>query len=159
MLRRGSDSLLVISEYGLDAKRYNEKFESITWSECTLRRWLNGEFLQQAFTAQEQSLIKVSSLSDKTGPSADDRMFLLSIDEAESLFPDNSDRAAKPTAYAIKKGACINKNNGNVWWRLRSRGYRDSNAAYVLIDGGIHSYGGRVDDASVSVCPVFRIAI
>ena len=32
----------------------------INWADCTLRRWLNGEFFNKAFNEQEQSLIKTS---------------------------------------------------------------------------------------------------
>ncbi len=60
VLQRNSDSLLVIAEQGLDAKPYNEEFCDITWADCTLRRWLNGEFFNKAFNEQEQSLIKTS---------------------------------------------------------------------------------------------------
>ncbi|MBQ7501293.1 leucine-rich repeat domain-containing protein [bacterium] len=159
VLRRDSDALLVISEYGLDAKPYNEKFETITWSACTLRRWLNGEFLQKAFSAQEQSLIKVSSLPNNAGPSTDDCVFLLSINEAESLFANDSDRIIKSTAYAIKRGTqtYCGVYAGNTWWWLRSRGSYDSNAADVSADGYIDDDG--VNNASAAVRPAFRIAI
>ena len=160
VLRRGRDSLLVISEYGLDAKPYNTVRKSITWSECTLRRWLNGEFLQKAFNAQEQSLIKVSSLSNNAGPSTEDRLFLLSIDEVKSLFAGDNDRTAKPTAYAIINDAWVSDNvayTGNAWWWLRSRSCNDNYAADVDADGYIHDC--LVDNASAAVRPAFRIAI
>ncbi|MBQ7529976.1 serine/threonine protein kinase, partial [bacterium] len=58
VLRRDSDGLLVIAEMGLDAKPYNEEEVGvITWSDCTLRRWLNSEFYEKAFNQQEQFLI------------------------------------------------------------------------------------------------------
>ena len=60
VLQRNSNGLLVIAEQGLDAKPYNEEFCDITWADCTLRRWLNGEFFNKAFNEQEQSLIKTS---------------------------------------------------------------------------------------------------
>ena len=67
VLKRDSDSLLVISEKCLDAKPYNEDLCSIIWADCTLRRWLNGEFLEQAFSEQEQSLINTSRLTNNAG--------------------------------------------------------------------------------------------
>ncbi|MBQ7502032.1 hypothetical protein IJT93_04870 [bacterium] len=158
VLRRDSGALLVISEYGLDAKPYNEEFESITWSKCTLRRWLNDEFLQKAFNPQEQSLIKVSSLSNNAGLSADDRVFLLSIDEVKRLFVDEKDRIAKVTAYAAKCGAYTYNEDGITWWWLRSRNYDGNYAAFVNLAGVIGSRG-LVDRASGSVRPALRIAI
>ncbi|MBQ7502315.1 hypothetical protein IJT93_06320 [bacterium] len=149
VLRSGSDALLVISEYGLDAGPYNEKRVSITWSACTLRRWLNGEFFRKAFSPQEQSLIKVSRLSNKAGRLTEDRVFLLSADESERLFAGNNDRAAEPTVYAVKNGAYAR--GGYAWQWLRSRGRSGGCAAYVGADSGVHSFDGR-DVVLVSGC-------
>ena len=102
VLKRDSDSLLIISEKCLDVKLYNEKCVDITWAECTLRAWLNGEFFIRAFNEQEQSLIKTSNLANNAGPSTEDRVFLLSVDEVKCLFADNDDRGCKTTAYAVK---------------------------------------------------------
>ena len=156
VLRRDKDALLVISELGLDAKPYNKDYCSITWSDCTLRGWLNGEFLQKAFSDAEQSLIRTSRLANNAGPETDDRMYLLSIDEAKGLFANDDDRMIKSTAYAIKNGAGTN-NAGDAWWWLRSRYGRDSFAADVNADGGFSS--DIVNDASAAVRPAFRIAI
>lgn len=158
VLRRDSDAMMVISEYGLDAKPYNEELESITWSKCTLRRWLNDEFLQKAFNPQEQSLIKVSSPSNNAGLSTDDRVFLLSIGEVKRLFADEKDRIAKVTAYAAKCGAYTYNEDGITWWWLRSRGCDVSDAAFVNLVGFI-GCRGLVDRTSGSVRPAFRIAI
>jgi len=158
VLRRDSDALLVISEYGLDAKPYNEELEGITWSKCTLRRWLNDEFLQKAFNPQEQSLIKVSSPTNNAGLSTDDRVFLLSIGEVKRLFVDEKDRIAKVTAYAAKCGAYTYNEDGITWWWLRSRGFDVSDAAFVNLVGFI-GFRGLVDRASGSVRPALRIAI
>lgn len=49
----GNDVLLV-SRYGLDYKQYHNGFDGITWEDCDLRKWLNGEFLRNAFTVAEQ---------------------------------------------------------------------------------------------------------
>ena len=38
VLEVSGGSALVVSEYALDARAYNEDYESVTWAECTLRR-------------------------------------------------------------------------------------------------------------------------
>jgi len=48
---------LLLSKYGLDAICYNTEKTNVTWETCTLRSWLNSEFLKKAFTMQEQSAI------------------------------------------------------------------------------------------------------
>lgn len=101
-------------------------------------------------------MIKVSSLSNNAGPSTDDRVFLLSIDEAESLFAGDNDRIMKPTAYAIESGAYTF--GGNAWW-LRSRGNDANGPASVCDVGDIYYDGSYVSNGFGSVRPAFRIAI
>ena len=155
VLRHDSDSLLVIADMGLDCKRYHELECSITWSNCTLRRWLNDEFYRRAFNGQEQSLVKKTTLANNAGPMTEDNIFLLSFDDAKNLFSNNNDRICKPTEYAIKNGVSTYK--GNVYWWLRSRRHHNSLVAFVLTDGSIRSC--NVDYEEGFVRPAFQIAI
>ena len=153
VLKRNSDSLLVISEKALDAKPYNEEYVKVTWADCTLRRWLNKEFMNKAFSERERSLIKTVNISNNAGPSTKDRVFLLSVDEAQSLFTSYDDRKCESTDYAVKNGAYTYI--GSAWWWLRSRGSNSYDAASVY-DGFIN-YGVFRDGGSVR--PAFRLAI
>jgi ankyrin repeat protein len=42
---------LILTEDIIEKRRYNEKDEFVTWKTCTLRKYLNGEFLQK-FTSE-----------------------------------------------------------------------------------------------------------
>lgn len=58
--RKGSKALL-ISRYGLDYKQYNDKVigKNIGWANSTIRKWLNGDFMNKAFSNKEkQSIVK-----------------------------------------------------------------------------------------------------
>ena len=48
---------LLISRYALDAIPYHKEDIDITWEKCFLHTWLNDDFLQTAFTAEEQEII------------------------------------------------------------------------------------------------------
>ena len=39
---------LIISKYGLDCQPYNASQAEVTWENCTLRKWLNDNFLSKA---------------------------------------------------------------------------------------------------------------
>ena len=92
---------LLISRYALDAKEYNEDYEDVTWETCTLRRWLNQDFLKTAFTLEEEKRILTveSSLPDNT----EDQVFLLSLFEAVEYFKDDDERICIQTEYALAK--------------------------------------------------------
>ena len=97
VLARDGDRVLVISRYILDCVRYDEEYRRVTWETCTLRAWLNGEFLDSAFDADEQLLIPTTHVTADPNPDfavdpgedTEDKLFLLSIPEAEAYFhPD-----------------------------------------------------------------------
>lgn len=156
---------LVISKYGLDAKPYNGRDEKTTWEQCSLRKWLNGVFLDTAFTDEAQERIIESDVSaDKnpkysTDPGNDtkDKVFLLSIDETNKYFASDDARICQPTAYAVENGVYENDKNGACWWWLRSPGYYQSYAAVVIADGVVYSDGDCVDRGNVAVRPALWI--
>ncbi len=160
MLQREADHLLVIAEQGLDCQYYHDEWCDITWSDCTLRRWLNVEFYNKAFNEQERKCVLKTSVVNNAGPNTEDYVFLLSVGEAKRLFANDRTRCAELTEYAVEKGAWLDDGSGYCWWWLRSCGYDDNLAAYVLADGGVNDYGHHVtDDGYIAVRPAFKIAL
>lgn len=156
------DKALVISRYALDYQRYNESYTSVTWETCTLRTWLNDTFLNTAFTAEEQRRIPIVTVSADENPrftsdpgnSTKDRVFLLSITEAEKYFPSKTDRQCEHTAAAAVR---VNiASNGNCNWWLRSPG--SSNRGVAIVDrDGLFSYHGGSDVSTLGVRPALWI--
>lgn len=126
--------------------------KDITWETCSLRTWLNVVFLNKAFDAAEQARIPTVTLTaDKNqsydtdrGKDTQDRIFLLSITEENRYFASDAERQCKPTAYAKEEGCCVDKDNGNCWWWLRSPSLDSSRAAGVSSDGSVHRGGNYV---------------
>ena len=158
MLDVQGNSALLLSRYGLDTKCYSTLWGSVTWETCTLRSWLNGQFLKKAFTAQEQMGILMANVDNSSsqgcgidgwsmsgGNNTQDKIFLLSAAEAKEYLGvtfgvyNNMKPRTPPTAYAKKAGAlCSEKADGSVagfWW-LRSPGSSMSNVCYVGSAGG-----------------------
>ena len=174
---------LVISRYGLDAKPYNTEWADVTWETCTLRAWLNNDFLNAAFTADEQAAILTTAVdnsdsqgysgwSTNGGNNTQDKIFLLSYAEANQYLgvehwsvddsKNNTRSRVAPTAYAIAQGAWTYSDYYQTadgaaagWWWLRSPGVDQINAAYVKYDGALYSY--YVNYESASVRPAFWI--
>ncbi len=148
VLDRKDGKALVISKYALDCQQYNTSYTSVTWETCTLRNWLNDDFINTAFSDAEQSCIPTVTVSADRNPEYDtnpgsatkDKVFLLSITEVNKYFGSDSARECEATAYAEAQGA----DNGNCWWWLRSPG-RDRNlAAGVNRGGDVGEYGSFV---------------
>lgn len=144
-----------------------------------MRSWLNGygaemnedgkdysknNFLNNAFTAGEQSAIKItnvvnnanSNYGTKGGNDTSEKVYLLSIDEVtnpEYGFNSSSSYYAKSrrgvnTTFAKEQGArpstSVESARYGRWW-LRSPGSSSCDASGVFSDGCVHLYGDNVD--------------
>lgn len=158
---RSNGSALIIAKHAIDNVKYNDSGKSCTWETCSLRKWLNGEFLIKAFTSEERRQILTTTVQSPDNPDfgtkggipTKDSIFCLSIDEAKRLFSNDEDRVATSTKYARIRGAF----NGTCWWWLRSPGSDVNRAAYIDYDGSVNTRGCGVDYVRVSVRPALHV--
>lgn len=151
--------------YVLVCQRYNTDYTGVTWETCSLCIWLNGTFLNSAFTPAERAFIPTVTVSADANPNystnpgndAGDQVFLLSITEADNYFVNNTARQCIPTAYAITEGCYVNSNNGLCWWWLRSPGINPKRTVRVLNGGSVGSVGSLVTYVHGAVRPALWI--
>ena len=172
VLAKEKNRILVISDKALDFQTYNSSITSVTWETCTLRKWLNTDFVNDAFSDGEKAMIPTVTVSADNNPQYDtdpgnatkDKVFLLSIVEAEKYFTSDEARECVPTEYAISNGACTSDSytkggKATCWWWLRSPGYDQYDAAGVHVDGDVHELGLCVSGGGDAVRPAMWISI
>ena len=166
VLAKDGTKILVVSKYALDCKQYNTSLTEVTWETCTLRKWLNSDFINVAFTADEKAMIPTVTVpADKNpnyranpGNATQDQVFLLSITEANKYFSSDSARRCEPTDYAVANGTYVSSSSGGkCWWWLRSPSNAQNSAADVVNDGGGLGYGNRVNCSFDAVRPALWI--
>ena len=155
-----SDRALVISKYALDYKAYNDTVTEITWENCSLRKWLNGDFYNNVFSAAEKNQILPVTNENPDNPQygtdggnrTQDRIFVLSSDEAQRYFKSDKERICYVTNYAAANYESAmssvtsnfshksEHNNAAYWW-LRTPGENSRVTAYIPLDGSIYLYG------------------
>ena len=89
VLDQKDNQLLLISALGIDSRKYHNDSMYVTWRMSNIRNWLNTEFVETAFSADEseriitEQVIARSSLIKGTdqGDNTEDKVFLLSYDE------------------------------------------------------------------------------
>lgn len=158
---------LVVSKYALDCKQYNTSNTDVTWETCTLRKWLNNDFINAAFSSYEKAMIPTVTVSaDKNpdysanpGNATQDQVFLLSITEANKYFNSTGARQCEPTDYAVANGAWESDSGNFCWWWLRSPGVTQDSAAYVYSGGDVIESGNAVDIGTSAVRPAMWISI
>ena len=166
VLKNDGSKALLISKYALDCQQYNTSDRNVTWETCTLRKWLNGSFINSAFSVDEQKQILSTTVtpdySTDPGNNTKDRVFLLSIAEAEKYFGSDSTRQCQGTVYCYAQGA-YKARNGNCWWWLRSLSsphsfnFDNRYAFYVFSHGKVSREGSSADYDRIAVRPALWI--
>ncbi|MDE6634984.1 MAG: hypothetical protein K2K09_00055, partial [Lachnospiraceae bacterium] len=172
VLSVNGDDAFLLADKVLDVKPYNEKMEDVTWETCSLRKWLNNNFYNEAFNDEEKKAVIETMVFNQSnndvegGKDTKDKVYLLSIAEAEhadygfdTKFGSNSEtREAKGTDYAKVNNVSGNKNgNGFGYWWLRSPGGYSNNASRVGDEGGGSSFGDVVSFSMNGVRPALHI--
>lgn len=160
VLEKEGTRFFVVSRYALDVKPYHSTEEPITWADCSLRQWLNNDFLNSAFNSTEQDKILWTQVKNndnmeyKTngGRDTEDRVFLLSLDEVNRYFSEEKERQCIVTTYANEDHV---SGEGCFWW-LRTSGFKpvgvyedfcDSDCAVnIFPHGKIDEMGCPVED-------------
>ncbi|HET9495865.1 MAG TPA: DUF6273 domain-containing protein [Chloroflexia bacterium] len=184
VLQNSGGELFILSEFILDCKRYHREYVDTTWRDCDLRKWLNEEFYNAAFTAAAQELVKATLCTDngEGSPDTEDRVFLLSTAEARTLTNiagkdvfDRERRAVGTEFARVRKAdGCrlyvydmsvsadyltVNgKKHGCSWWWLRTQPGSPSRAAFVGARGSIRGYA-RVNRTGYGVRPALTLRL
>jgi hypothetical protein len=158
---------LLLSEYVLEWRAYNEEYTDVTWETCTLRSYLNGEFYN-SFSDSDRMRIAETLNENKDnqwwgtegGADTSDRIFLLSLDEVVRYFGDSGQLANRPSedswyiddeyneariayaatdlTYTYSNGETYTIEAGTAsWWWLRSPGSSSRDAAVVNRGGSL----------------------
>lgn len=153
---------LVVSEYGLEYKKYNE-YDNVLleWENSALRKWLNSDFLSEAFSDEEQEKImdtpNVNEGVVYYDTTTNDKLFCLSANEVGRLFDSEEDRICKPTRYALENSNKSTLNGSRNHWWMRNAGTYQSFGAYVQADGIMNLKGISADIDAVFVRPAFYV--
>ena len=136
--------VMLLAEDVSEPRKYNDELEDTTWESCSLRKYLNGEYLEN-FSSEELEVIIGVLNTNPDNPRYDtsggndtyDRVFLLSLEEIEGYLTSNEARMVK-NSHAAR------------WW-LRSPGDENTRAAGVNSDGSVRYLGDDVntDDGGI----------
>lgn len=165
-----NNTALIITEDIIEHRAYHDAYKEITWADCALRNYLNGEFYNK-FTATDRSrIIPVLNKNldnqwygSKGGADTMDSVFLLSVEEVVcKYFGDSSSKLHNPGKNQrywferkdknnSKRIARLEANKGRIWWWwLRSPGRVNVKAVYIHGDGNIGIQGNNILKGNIS---------
>ncbi len=148
VLAKENNRILVISRYGL----LQQETSSI-WEKSGIRLWLNGGFYIVTFSEAEQATILTTTVEASrnskhwkvdSGASTQDKLFLLSEQEAKEYFSDDNSRRCFLTQSTIANSQYISEYIGREYvgsWWLRTPGISGNSIECVSDTGEIHHDG------------------
>lgn len=157
VLDKKGASVFLMSKYAIEVRPYHTDFSSISWKNCALRAWLNGDFYKTAFNAEERDCILLtenrrdssSKYNTYKYAKTEDYVFLMSLEEVDRYLSDKPDLLlCLPTKHFIERGGYISSIKpgleGHCWWMTRTPGETNKLVAEVCYDGTYDLYGRKV---------------
>lgn len=164
-----NDRALIITECIIEQRPYHEAYIDTTWADCSLRKYLNGEFYDAFSTVDKSRIIPVLNENPNNqwygtngGEDTRDSFFLLSLDEVCRCFGDSTEKLynkGKNQRYWFerkdennsKRLAKLQGSEWCWWWWLRSPGRVNIKAAYIWgTDGTIGIQGNNILKGNIS---------
>ena len=169
VLAKDGGSLLVITLYAVEHMQFHSSLSAVTWETSAVRAFLNGEFLNKAFSEEEKAKIRQTTViaeknpdypNSRPGNDTEDKVFLLNVQEKALYFQDKADAICAPTKTVIASSNVFSHTK-KAWysghdylcsWWLRSPGmYKDLYVSYVDHSGNV-SGGGQVYLEGTDLC-------
>ena len=164
-----NNAALIITEEIIEQRPYHDAYKDITWADCALRKYLNGEFYDK-FNATEQSrIIPVINKNQNNqwygtygGEDTQDSVFLLNLEEVCKYFGDSRsklhNRGKNQRYWFERKDENNSKRIARLeankewcwWWWLRSPGRVNVKAVYIHGDGNIGIQGNNILKGNIS---------
>lgn len=159
---------LLITEDIIEQRAYHDAYIDITWADCSLRKYLNGEFYDKFSEADKSRIMPVLNKNldnqwygSKGGADTKDSIFLLSVEEVCKYFGDSRsklyNRGKNQRYWFERKDENNNKRIARFegetwgsWWWLRSPGRVSVKAVYIHGDGNIGIQGNNILKGNIS---------
>ena len=157
------NAVLIITEEIIEQRPYHNAYQDITWADCSLRKYLNGEFYDKFNAADQSRIIPMLNKNPDNqwfgtngGADTQDSIFLLSLEEvACKYFGDSSSKLYSPGKNQrywferkdennSKRSARLQGKDWYSWWWLRSPGRVSVKAVYIWGDGTIGVQGNNI---------------
>ena len=152
LVDKNSSSYLLVSKDILDCKNFNEDKIETSFQDSTLKKWLNEDFLNIAFSTEEQKYMdNVSSFQIFEGG----KVSLLSLQSLVKYFNAKVDAeenyllSSKGTIYAVSNYLEVDEDKSSEYYRcgsyyLSDEGSKKDKAMWVGKNGKIYTKGQSV---------------
>ena len=177
VLNVDGEKALLVADKALDLKLYHNTYKDVTWETCSLRNWLNNEFINSAFLANERSAIPSVTVKAEGGVRSGvdggndttDKVFILSfsevsgkygfrsVDDLDSYGDHDEAKKCDMTNYAYAFDDLSFEKQENCYWWIRNPGDFSNMAVISGEKGRVLGYGIGVNVSQPAVRPALYL--
>ncbi|MBR6309390.1 MAG: hypothetical protein IKR39_12380 [Lachnospiraceae bacterium] len=130
VLDKGETGLTLITKDAIQNKMFYSENAKTSWVNSDLRKWLNEEFINEAFSNNEKGMLRNRDNDNSDGVHSIDVVYMLSREEAYSYFGITADLfAGKPDSYEKKCEYYLNNVDSRLY--ARPSAYAVQNGAFA----------------------------
>ena len=163
-VRDGQRAMLLVSRDIVARKPYNQSQADAQWDACTLRLWLNIEFMDGFTIRDKQQMLKIpvhmlsSSREDESLEQVLERVdgWLESAEDPSTGL--SGDAVFLLSSREAKELLSVEERRASAGWWLRDAGIGPKSACYMQSSGRLFDLGGYVSSPRMGVRPVIIVA-
>lgn len=160
VLDRSGDKTLLISEKVIEKSRFGKP-----WPDSDVRKWLNEDFVFEAFTEEEKKHILTTQVKCSVNPVFDghfyedteDQVFLPGVNTILSYLGGDSASICRATDYAAAKD--IGETGQGCYWWTSTTGRETRHEVGVRPDGTFSPHGYLTQYIAMGVRPCIQIEL
>ena len=152
VIAKSQDSLLLLSRDCLAFGPFSDCSANASWARSSLRAWLNGAFLEQAFSDSQRARIAPVTIPAAQRDPIVDRIFLLNRQDVLHRVPAELRQAGACAAAKRQLSSFLREKTSYTWWH-RTHGSPGGSAAAVSGTGDELAAGVPVTVDTVGVRP------
>lgn len=182
VLNVDGEKALLVADKALDLKPYHNTYTDVTWETCSLRSWLNNEFINSAFLANERSAIPSTTVKAESsirpttdgnkvdgGKDTTDKIFILSfsevsgkygfrsVDDLDSYGDHDEAKKCDMTNFAYAFTSSWAEEKEDCYWWIRNPGDYSYLAVISGENGRVLGYGNGVNASQPAVRPALYL--
>lgn len=160
VLNVSENDAFLLSDKILELSYYNNEDVSTSWKDCSLRRWLNNEFYNSAFTDDEKKMIRKTNVINEDNPfygtdggdNTEDYIFIPALNDVVNSSYGFSEN------YSLDIGTRGDCSLGTYdWWWLRTIGKTTKSAIDINGSGKVIVEGSGINSDGEGVRPCLHI--
>lgn len=148
VISSNEDGITLMSKYCIESKPYNdaEIGAQTSWTDCSIRKWLNHDFYESAFEDEEKAL-----LTSFNYEGTDDKVILINEEIINEVWPDYGIKTVEMTFNESNQGIMMKTTSDKDYEPLMAK-YTEYAKEVAISSGSYTDYESIEKESGENAC-------